>query len=70
MSVEPLPPIVAQPVALPLAAMPVGAWPVAQSDGVVPKAVVVAALPVVFAALLGMSVDTSVGSCACGSFRC
>ena len=39
--------VAAHPVALPLASMPVGAWPVEHSDGVAASAVAVAALPVV-----------------------
>lgn len=44
---RPLLPIAAQPVALPLARIPVGAWPVVQRVGVLARAVAVAALPVV-----------------------
>ena len=57
--------ILAQPVALPLERIPVGAWPVVQSVGVPAKAVAVvavAALPLVLAALFGMSPETRAGS--------
>lgn len=46
-AVIPPPLIEAQPVALPLASMPVGALPVPQSVGVTERALAVAALPVV-----------------------
>ena len=57
--------ILAQAVALPFARIPVGAEPVEQRVGVPDNAaavVAVRALPVVFAALFGMSPETSVGS--------
>jgi hypothetical protein len=47
LGVPPPPPMLAQPVALPLARMPVGACPVLHRLGVLASAVAVAALPVV-----------------------
>jgi hypothetical protein len=48
-----------QPVALPLAAIPSGKLPAEQGVGVEAKAVAVAALPLVLAALFGMSAEAS-----------
>jgi len=56
----PPPPIEAHPVALPLAKIPVGAWPVVQREGFAASAVAVAALPVVLWFRVGMSAANGV----------